>query len=97
MFANSPSDWFHRQVVHKGVSRVTPVTDVYRTFGAKKRVSRVLSRMCLGLLGQSGHPGLSRGADDPEIVRTAVGRGGYSNSRKFPKIGDKYNIMLVGC
>jgi ribosomal protein L20A (L18A) len=51
MFANSLSDWFHWQVVHKGVSRVTPVTDVYRTFGAKKQVSRVLSQMCLGLLG----------------------------------------------
>jgi hypothetical protein len=51
MFANSPSDWFHQQVVHKGVSQVTPATDVYHTFGAKKRVSRVLSQICLRLLG----------------------------------------------
>jgi hypothetical protein len=51
MFAKIPSDWFHQQVVHKGVSQVTPVMDVYRTFGAKKWVSGVLSQMCLRLLG----------------------------------------------
>jgi hypothetical protein len=50
MFTDSLLDWFHRQVVHKGVSQVTPVTDVNCTFGAKKWVSGVLSQICLGLL-----------------------------------------------
>jgi hypothetical protein len=99
MFANFPSDWFHRQVVHKGVSRVTPVTDVYHTFGTKKQVSRVLSQICLRLLRQSRQPGLGHGADDPKFVRvrTARGRGDCNNSRIFANIGDKYNTMLVGC
>jgi hypothetical protein len=38
-------------------------------------------------------------ADDPKIVRVcmAKGCGDCSNSRKFAKIRDKYNIMLSGC
>jgi protein gp37 len=99
MFANSLSDWFHQQVVHKGVSQVTPVMDVYHTFSTKKQVSGVLSWICLRQLRQSRLPRQSHRADDTKFVRVhmAVGHGDCNNSRKFAKIGDKYNIMLIGC
>jgi hypothetical protein len=52
-----------------------------------------------GFSDKAGSLGLAAGQTTQKFVRvrTAGGCGDCSNSRIFANIGDKYNIMLVGC